>query len=64
MLTTLYIKAYESFLHNKDVYTHKCCNLPCLVTSDLTDFYKQVLNAFFASRSKTAKETSFQNEIL
>ena len=41
----------------------KCCNLPCLVTSDLTDFYKQVLNAFFASRSKTAEETSFQNEI-
>ena len=42
----------------------KCCNLPCLVTSDRTNFYKQVLNACFASRSKTAEETSFQNEIL
>ena len=51
----------------KSMFLHmnfKCCNLPCLVTSDLTYFHKQVLNAFFASRSKTPEETTFQNEIL
>ena len=51
----------------KNMFIHinfKCWTLPCLVTLDLTDFYKQVLNAFFASRSKTAEKTSFQNEIL
>ena len=60
-------KHMTRFCTIKNMFIHmnfKCCNLPCLVTSDLTDFYKQVLNAFFASRSKTAEETTFQNEIL
>ena len=51
-------------IKNMFIHMHfKCYDLPCLVTSDLTDLYKQVLNAFFASRSKTLEETSFQNEI-
>ena len=47
----------------KNMFLHmnfKCCNLPCLVPSDLTYFHKQVLNAFLASRSKILRKHLFK----
>ena len=42
----------------------KCCNLPCLVPSDLVYFYKQELGAFFESLGKNPEESSFGHEIV